>query len=113
MTDSFQRIAIFYEVTRTFCPNIAIYWFFVNLLLLSMSQIEAHVFYGSVAKSEQMEPVYPLALYVKQDIYRIMIMTFVYFGLFSFLQTSTLGYGMFGCFCVCILPLIYSIRKIQ
>ena len=42
ITTSFHRIAILYELTRTFCPNFAIYWFIASLLQLSLSQIEAH-----------------------------------------------------------------------
>lgn len=60
-----------------------------------------------------MEPIYPVALYVKQDIYRIMIMTFAYFGLFAVLQINNYGYGMTLLFLACLAPFLYSIRKIH
>lgn len=77
-----------------------------------MSQIEAHLIYY-FPKSEKIDPIYPGTLYVKQDIYRLMIMSFVYFGLYSFLQASTFGYGMALTFLISCFPFINSIKKVQ
>lgn len=107
-----QQIAIFYEITRTFCINFAIYWFVVSLLLLCLSQIQAHYFYFEPL-SERMDAVYPGALYVKQDVYRMSIMAFAYFGLYSFVQSSKYGYGMLMAFIVSAVPFVHCIRKIQ
>ena len=63
--------------------------------------------------SQRMDPVYPGSLYVKQDIYRMSIMAFVYFGLYSFLQSSKYGYGMMMAFALSALPFIISIKKVQ
>ena len=41
-TDTIHRTALIYEMTRTFCPNFAFYWFILNFITLGMSQIEAH-----------------------------------------------------------------------
>ena len=60
-----------------------------------------------------MDPIFPGSLYVKQDIYRIMIMTFVYFGVFSFAQASIYGYGMAIVFISTALPFIHAIKKIN
>lgn len=77
-----------------------------------MSQIEAHLIYY-YPNSERADPIYPGALYVKQDIYRLMIMAFVYFGLYSFLQASAFGYGMAVTFVISAIPFINSIRKVK
>lgn len=105
-------MAIFYELTRTFCPNFAIYFFITNLLMLCLSQIEAHAFHA-YPQSQRMEPVYPSVLYVKQDIYRLEIMAMIYYGLFSFMQTGIFGYGMFLAFGLSALPFLMSITRIQ
>lgn len=60
-----------------------------------------------------MDAIYPGSLYVKQDIYRITIMTFVYFGMFSVLQAGTYGYGMAVVFLLAAFPLLNCIKKVQ
>jgi hypothetical protein len=42
-----------------------------------------------------------------------MIMTFVYFGVFSFAQASIYGYGMAIVFISTALPFIHAIKKIN
>jgi hypothetical protein len=94
--DFIHRIAIFYEISRTFCPNFAFYWFITNLLILVVSQISAHAL-CHFPHSVRLEHIYPLTLYVKQDLYRIMVFCF--------------GYGILVLFVLCIVPFVYSIKK--
>ena len=70
--DSLMRIAILYEVTRSFCPNFAFHFIITNLLLLCLSQAESQLRYGRTE-----------CLYVKNDVYRIMVVSFAYFAVFS------------------------------
>jgi hypothetical protein len=75
-----------------------------------VSQVSAHVL-GYIEKSERLEPIYPFTLYVKQDVYRVMILILGYFGLFAVFQVRSYGYGIFGLFVVCVVPFLYGIQK--
>lgn len=37
--DMINKVAILYEINRTFCPTFALYWFISNLIVLLISQI--------------------------------------------------------------------------
>jgi len=71
--DGLNRVAIFYEITRTFNPNFGLYFFGNNLLSLICYQLEAKRYE---------------VLYVKHDIYRLMVVALGYSCLFSLLQCS-------------------------
>lgn len=60
-----------------------------------------------------MKPIFSEALYVKQDIYRIMILTLVYFGFFSFLQIQNFGYFMIITFLLSLPPFLIAVSKIK
>lgn len=107
ITTSFHRIALFYEITRTFCPNFAIYWFITALLHLCISQAESH------SKSNSGFPVYPTALYVRQDVYRFMILGLLYLALFGLLQSHIYGYGMALTFLISAYPFYKAIRAFE
>ena len=67
----------------------------MNFLILGLSQIEAH---NITKKTNANEIIYKTSLYVKQDVYRLMILAFIYFALFSALQINSYGYGMLATF---------------
>jgi len=73
LVDALNRVAIFYELTRTFNPNFGLYFFGNNLLTLICYMLEGN--------RKQV-------LYVRHDIYRIMIITMSYLFLFSLFQSS-------------------------
>jgi hypothetical protein len=73
LVDGLNRVAIFYELTRTFNPNFGLYFFGNNLLSLICYMLE-----GNRKR----------VLYVRHDIYRIMIVTMGYLFMFSLLQLS-------------------------
>ena len=73
LVDALNRVAIFYELTRTFNPNFGLYFFGNDLLTLICYMLEGNS---------------KLVLYVRHDIYRIMIVTMGYLFMFSLFQLS-------------------------
>ena len=73
LVDGLNRVAIFYELTRTFNPNFGLYFFGNSLLTLICYMLEGDR---------------KLVLYVRHDIYRIMIVTMGYLFMFSLFQLS-------------------------
>jgi hypothetical protein len=73
LLDGLNRVAIFYELTRTFNPNFGLYFFGNSLLTLICYMLEGDI---------------KLVLYVRHDIYRIMIFTMGYLFMFSLFQLS-------------------------
>lgn len=106
-----QRVVVFYEITRTFCPNFALFFLVTNLIFLIFSQTSMHMLSKSEARVDT--PKYKYSFYTKQDIHRIAIMTFVYFGFFSILQSSTFGFGMLMAFLVSLIPFYKSVKAIH
>ena len=41
MLEGLHRLALVYELTQTFCPNLILYYAFTNLLVFVLAQVES------------------------------------------------------------------------
>jgi hypothetical protein len=81
--EGLHRLALVYELTQTFCPNLILYYLITNFIVFIVSQIEAQYKY-KLSDS----------LYVKNDIYRFIFMSLIFFGMVSIAQLSYYGFKM-------------------
>jgi len=90
LLEGLHRLALVYELTQTFCPNLILYYSIANLLVFTLSQVEAQSRFGL-----------PHSLYVKHDVYRFLVVGILFFAITAATQLSTYGPKMLFSFIFC------------
>jgi hypothetical protein len=100
LLEGLHRLALVYELTQTFCPNLILYYSIANLLVFTLSQVEAQSRYGLSH-----------SLYVKHDVYRFLVVGILFFAITAATQLSTYGPKMLIAFILCFPTHIFALNN--